>query len=373
MAATLHQQQQQLMTRALLIERANEYWALLNTVNTGLLFLSQERKVLVANDAFCTFFACSASEIVGQPFEDLSVRWVPFFSDPLAFHAAFALMDAGESVQEQNDASATDPYKTELEIQALPVSTLPQHLLGWLFIVRDKTQELELERTKSEFISTVCHEFRTSLTGIQGFSELIRDEAATIQEATDFAEEINADALRLTRLITDLLDLERLRSGRSTMQKASGDLNALLEDEAKRAQRLTSQHSFVVDLETQMPAFPLDSDKIHQVLRNLLSNAMKYSPKGGEIVIWSRMEGTSVHVRVQDQGMGIPTEALNWIFDPYSRIYASKTRYIEGTGLGLAIVREIIQAHGGQTWAESPAGQGASVHFTLPLNPLSRA
>lgn len=80
-----------------------------------------------------------------------------------------------------------------------------------------------------------------------------------------------------------------------------------------------------------------------------------------------------MHVSVQDQGIGIPSEALQWIFDPYSRIYASKTRYIEGTGLGLAIVREIIQTHGGQTWAESPAGEGASIHFTLPLSPLSMA
>jgi signal transduction histidine kinase len=346
---------------------------LLNTVNTGLLFLSEERQVLVANDAFCTFFACHASEIVGQTFEDLSSRWVPFFADPSAFHAAFACTDMGKVPMDKTMLQQLSPVRRELELQALPVTALQEHLLGSLFIMRDITQERELERTKSEFISTVCHEFRTSLTGIQGFSELICDEAATIQEATDFAQEINADALRLTRLITDLLDLERMRSGRSTVQKAAGDLNALLEDEAERAQRLSIQHSFVLDLDTQVPVLPLDEDKIHQVLHNLLSNAVKYSPKGGEIVIQSRVEGTIVHVSVQDQGIGIPSEALQWIFDPYSRIYASKTRYIEGTGLGLAIVREIIQTHGGQTWAESPAGEGASIHFTLPLSPLSMA
>jgi signal transduction histidine kinase len=371
MASKLQQQHQELMTRALLIERANEYWALLNTVNTGLLFLSPERLVLVANDAFCHFFACSASEIVGQPFEDLSQRWAPFFADSSPFPAAFALTEAGKEPMGKTILLQLVPTRRELELQTLPVSALQEHLLGSLFILRDITQERDLDRTKSEFVSTVCHEFRTSLTGIRGFSELICDEASTRQETTDFAEEINADALRLTRLITNLLDLERMQSGRNTLQRETRDLNKLLEDEAEYTQRLSIQHSFVLDLDTQLPAFPLDGDKIHEVVRNLISNAIKYSPKGGEIVIQSRMEGTLVHVSVQDQGIGIPAEALKWIFDPYSRINAAKTRYIEGTGLGLAIVREIIQVHGGQTWAESPAGQGTKVHFTLPLDPIS--
>jgi signal transduction histidine kinase len=373
MAATLQQQQQQLMTRALLIERANEYWALLNTVNTGLLFLSPERQILVTNDAFCTLFACHTSEIVGHLFEDLAARWVPLFADAAAVSATFALMDVGTMPMDKTILLQLTPARRELEFQILPVSALQEHLLGSLVIVRDITQERELERTQSEFISTVCHEFRTSLTGIQGFSELICDEGATKQEATDFAQEINADALRLTRLITDLLDLERMQSGRRTMQKEPGDLNRLLEDEAERAQRLSTQHSFVLDLARQLPTVPFDEDKIHQVLQNLLSNAVKYSPQGGEIVIQSRIEGTQVHVNVQDQGIGIPAEALSSIFDPYSRIYASKTRYIEGTGLGLTIVRAIIEVHGGQTWAESPVGEGANVHFTLPLNPVSMA
>lgn len=371
MAGKLQQQHQELMSRALLIERANEYWALLNTVNTGLLFLSEERQILVTNDAFCQFFACSAAEIIGQLFEDLYPRWAPFFAEPSAFHAAFGLTDAGKMPMDKTILVQLAPARRELELQVLPVSALHEHLLGSLFILRDITQERELDRTKSEFISTVCHEFRTSLTGIQGFSELICDETSTRQEATDFAEEINADALRLTRLITDLLDLERMRSGRGTVQKEPGDLNMLLEDEAEHAQRLSPLHSFVLDLQAQMPTFSFDDDEIHQVLRNLLSNAVKYSPKGGEIVIQSRMEGAVVHVSVQDQGIGIPKDALEWIFDPYSRIYAAKTRYIEGTGLGLAIVREIIQAHGGKTWAESSTGQGAKVHFTLSLDSIS--
>jgi signal transduction histidine kinase len=369
MAGKLQLQHQELMTRALLIERANEYWALLNTVNTGLLFLSPERRVLIANEAFCHFFACSASEVVGQSFEDLSQRLAPLFADSAPFSAAFALADAGKVQAGKTILRQLTPARRELELQILSVSALQEHFLGSLFILRDITQEYELDRTKSEFISTVCHEFRTSLTGIQGFSELIRDETSTRQETTDFAGEINADALRLTRLIADLLDLERMKSGKSTLQRETRDLNRLLEDEAEHAQRFSIQHSFVLDLDTQLPPFPLNDDKIHQVLRNLISNAVKYSPKGGKIVIMSRMEGTIAHVSVQDQGIGIPAEALQWIFDPYSRIYAAKTRYIEGTGLGLAIVREIIQVHGGQTWAESPANQGTSVHFTLPLNP----
>ena len=117
-----------------------------------------------------------------------------------------------------------------------------------------------------------------------------------------------------------------------------------------------------------------DRDKLTQVLANLLNNAVKYSPNGGEIVVSTRVEGSAAHLVVRDHGMGIPNEALESIFERYGRVESRATRYIRGTGLGLPIVRQIVQLHGGTVWAESTVGEGSVFHVTLPLaSPSSTA
>jgi signal transduction histidine kinase len=233
---------------------------------------------------------------------------------------------------------------------------------------RRAVEQLEkLNSAKSNFVSIVSHEFRTPLTGIQGFSELMRDEDLTVVEMKEYAGDINKDAQRLNRMITEMLDLDRMESGQMTLNRERTDINAIIAEAAGRLSQSAARHPIHLNLDPDLPRVEIDMDKIKQVLLNLLSNAVKYSPDGGRITITTRVEGEMVHVFVRDEGMGIPPDSLEKVFERYSRLESGATRYIQGTGLGLPISRQIIEMHGGRAWVESTLGEGSMFQFTLPL------
>jgi signal transduction histidine kinase len=233
---------------------------------------------------------------------------------------------------------------------------------------RRAVEQLEkLNSAKSNFVSIVSHEFRTPLTGIQGFSELMRDEDLSVVEMKEYAGDINKDAQRLNRMITEMLDLDRMESGQMTLNRERTDINAVIAEAADRLSANAGRHPIHLRCDPDLPLIEIDTDKIKQVLLNLLSNAVKYSPEGGPITITTRVEGGMVHVFVRDEGMGIPPDSLDKVFERYSRIESGATRYIQGTGLGLPISRQIIEMHGGRAWVESTLGEGSVFQFTLPL------
>jgi len=234
--------------------------------------------------------------------------------------------------------------------------------------------ELEqLNRAKSDFVSIVSHEFRTPLTGIQGFSEMMQGEDLTLEEMREYAGDINKDAHRLNRMITEMLDLDKMESGRMEIHHEPVDLNAIVTEAADHMRPNAPRHPLTLRLDPMVGEMSGDRDKLTQVMTNLLSNAVKYSPEGGEIVVSTRVEGNAAHVVVRDHGMGIPKPALETIFERYGRVESLATRHIQGTGLGLPIVRQIVQLHGGSVWVESTVGEGSVFHVTLPRGATARA
>lgn len=223
-----------------------------------------------------------------------------------------------------------------------------------------------LNQLKSEFVSLVSHEFRTALVGIAGFSEMIRDEDVALDEAKLYATDINKEAERLNRMITDMLDLDRIEAGRLVLHSQDVDLSALLEDATERAQAATDRHHVVCHLEST-PLVRCDPDRIAQVVANLLSNAVKYSPDGGDIVVSSALRDGAVDVSIRDSGIGIAPEFREKLFSRYERYEKSATKIV-GTGLGLALARQIVEMHEGRIWVDSEPGKGSDFHFTLPLN-----
>lgn len=225
----------------------------------------------------------------------------------------------------------------------------------------------EMYQQQANFIAIVSHEFRTSLTGIQGFSELLSTERLAPEEVQDFSSDIHEDALRLLRMINDLLDLEKMKEGKETLHLEQVHMLELLQEQIGRSQAATREHSFYLITDENIQQIEGDRDKLSQVIANLLSNAVKYSPQGGPITIRMTQEGATMHLQVQDQGIGIPSAALDKIFHIYSRIHSESTRYIQGTGLGLSIVRHITQLHGGKVWAENAQEKGTIFHVILPI------
>jgi PAS domain S-box-containing protein len=224
-----------------------------------------------------------------------------------------------------------------------------------------------VSQAKSEIVSVVSHEFRTPLTSIQGFSELIRDDDLSVIEMRDLAADINREAERLNRMINELLDLDRMESGQMTLHLETVDLDSIVRDVVERRRASAPRHTLRLDVDPDLPRLLADRDKLTQVVVNLLDNAIKYSPDGGDVAVCVRVEGLQACVRIRDQGVGIPPEALDTIFDRYTRVESGAHRRILGTGLGLPIVRQIVELHGGRVWVESELGQGSTFHVELPL------
>jgi signal transduction histidine kinase len=225
----------------------------------------------------------------------------------------------------------------------------------------------QLSRLRAEFVSTVSHEFRTPLTGIQGFSEIMRDEELTLPQMREYAGDINKDALRLARLIADMLDLDRMESGRMTLTFEPVDLNRILSDAAAQFRLSVADHPIELVLDDRLPTVMGSHDRLTQVVTNLVSNAIKYSPSGGKVELRTICDERTVMLTVRDHGMGIPAELLETIFERYSRVESKATARIQGTGLGLPIVRQIVQLHSGKVWATSASGEGSVIHVQLPL------
>jgi signal transduction histidine kinase len=242
---------------------------------------------------------------------------------------------------------------------------------------RNANANLEkLDHTKTEFLSIVSHEFRTALTGIQGFSELIREGGLEIEEVRAYGGYIFNDADRINRLIGDMLDLDRMESGRMSMRSGDVDINEVLSEAITRSSTSVASVDFESDLDPRLPIVAGDRDRLIQVVSNLVNNAVKYSPDGGKVTLSTRSEDGFALVSVADTGLGIPPDEIGHVFERFRRVRSGAAQSIPGTGLGLTIVKQIVEMHGGKIWVESAVGHGSAFHFTIPLaaedSPLQR-
>lgn len=245
---------------------------------------------------------------------------------------------------------------------------------GIVLASRDVTQrkraqhELqELNRLKTEFLSTAAHELRTPLTSIRGFSELLLSRNLDADRQKRFLTMINEQATRLGKLIDDLLDISRLEAKRNlTLAMEPVDMGVLIAQALSPFQESSPQHRFVLDRCPSYPPVLGDAVRLTQVVENLLSNARKYSPNGGMVAVRVASSDVDIHVSVQDEGIGMALDEQEHLFEKFYRANASNTA-TNGTGLGLSISKLIVELHGGAIWAESEPGKGSTFHFTLPL------
>jgi two-component system phosphate regulon sensor histidine kinase PhoR len=229
-----------------------------------------------------------------------------------------------------------------------------------------------VDRAKSDFIAITAHELRTPLTSVQGYAELLHaDVEPGLRER--WLRILQVEAAQLGQVLDHVLDVSRLDSGRFHAARQSVDLDPLVDRIIREFTNYAalSGHQLEHELMPRLPGVYADPAHVERVLRNLLSNAFKYSPDGGRVrVVGVRRSPALVEVCVQDEGMGIPSEWLGRLFERFQRVDLPERASIRGTGLGLYIARQLIELNGGQIWATSPGpDRGASFHFTLPVAP----
>jgi len=261
-------------------------------------------------------------------------------------------------------------YATPRIFQArlFPVARQGREQAGAVAVLQDVTRQREMDRIKSDFISTAAHELRTPLTVILGFCELLtsgRDFSE--EERQGFLQTIISRTEWLSRLVNELLDLSRLERGRRIpLQTTECTVDELLLPLVEQYRALYPRHDFPLFLPTPSPRLKVDGGKISQVLDNLLSNAVKYSPEGGPVEVRGEIDGENCCLTVIDHGIGMSPQQLARIFETFYRADFSNTA-VGGLGLGMAIVRGIVEAHGGQIRVESVPGKGTKVMVSLPV------
>ncbi len=238
---------------------------------------------------------------------------------------------------------------------------------GIVVNARDVTERKIVDRLKDELVSTVSHELRTPLSSLRGFTELMLEREFSPEKQREFLTIMHDEAVRLTNMINDFLDLQRMEAGEQTYAFTTIDFLPVLHDAVAVFSGVPDRHEIRIVASDALPRVRVDVDRIRQVLANLLSNALKFSPEGGDITAAVRRDDRVVVVSVSDSGIGIAPEVLPSLFTKFHRGDNAMTRRIGGTGLGLALVKEIVTVHGGRVWVESESGKGSTFFFTLPF------
>jgi len=257
--------------------------------------------------------------------------------------------------------------QTDLQIALSPVRNAKGEVVGISTIARDITQAKLHEQLKDEFIAVASHELKTPVTSIKAYSEILLESLATSSDENAFAilTNLNIQIDRLIELIKTLLDTTKLSAGEVLLQKEPFDLNILLEEQMELFTHISPIHPIIFK-NTGPNLIVADKKLIRQVVTNLISNAIKYSPEGGQVILSSIQNDEEVKVSVQDSGIGIPEGLNNKIFERYFRVNGPLTSKTQGVGLGLYITAQIVHQHGGIIYVESQEGKGSTFSFTIP-------
>jgi len=355
----LHKFQQAQAQASLQVQTQQE--ALFDSMAEGLLLLDEAGRVQLANRAFSRLFGVSS---------DIRSRTI---IEALRLHELTELVDL-LGTQKQvlgRELKIVRPNERWVQVNGSAIFDGAGRRRGTVLVFHDLTRLKQLERARQEFVANVSHELRTPLSLIKGYVETLLDGAKDNPEvAAKFLQTIDRNAERLKLLIEDLLTISELESGRVKLNLQSVPLRSLTEKVlADFRSRAESKEVTLVD---QVPELRVraDSDRLEQVLCNLVDNAIKYGrPQGIVSVVARPTNGELVEVSVQDDGPGIPPESIERVFERFYRVDKARSREQGGTGLGLSIVKHIVQGHGGRAWAKSEPGQGATFYFTLPQDP----
>ncbi len=351
--------------------------ALLGSIGDGVIATDDKGIVVLFNRASEEMTGLLRGEAIGKPYTDIwtleSEKNEPIKPEDSPMQKA---LERKSPVTDSSyyfvrkDEKGTPVTRFSVASTVSPVS-LNGQTIGTINVFRDITREKQVDRMKTEFISLASHQLRTPLSAIKWFTEMLvsGDAGKLTPEQQEFADNVAASTERMIALVNSLLNISRIESGRIIVEPKPTDLNELVggiinDLKAKTEER---KQTLVVSVHKDMQKINLDPRLIGQVYMNLLTNAIKYTPKGGEIAVFISRSGDEVVSQVTDNGYGIPKEEQGKLFGKFFRATNITKVETDGTGLGLYLVKAIIESSGGRIWFESEEGKGTTFWFSLPL------
>ena len=332
--------------------------SVLSNMTDGVLSTDRRGRIILINDPALQLLNVSRETVINRPVTSiLGLEEEYTFED---------LIDMKEAVT--LDFSSHE-QSTLLRTTFSVIQKETGFVNGLIAVLHDNTEQEKIDMERREFVANVSHELRTPLTTMRSYLEALADGAWQDPNlAPNFLNVTQTETERMIRLVNDLLKLSKMDSSDTELSKEMVEFNVFFN---RIIDRFEMSKSHKVRFERQLPKeqyfVEIDPDKLTQVIDNIISNALKYSPEGGKVRFGMTVEEGFLLIQISDEGMGIPKENVDRIFDRFYRVDRARSREMGGTGLGLAISKEMINAHGGVIWAESKYGKGTTIFFTLPF------
>lgn len=333
---------------------------ILNYMADGLIAVNLQGEVIHANPSARRMLNLSRDELIREPYDDFigelnEKLTLAYLDEHNPDWMGSEILRVKDSIYQANFA----PFKDEKGDKS-----------GIVMVLQDITERQKLDNMRKEFVANVSHELKTPLTSIKSYTETLLEGALDNREmAEQFLRVINSEADRMARLVRDLLQLSSLDYKQVKWNKKDADLVQIVKNSVFKlymTAKNKKQKMTLITSEDKMMGY-FDSDRIEQVILNVITNAIKYTPDGGEIKVFLERVGNQSIIRVTDNGIGIPKEDIPRLFERFYRVDKARSREMGGTGLGLSIAKQIIEAHEGRIWIESVYGEGTEVIIQLPL------
>lgn len=354
-----------------LARRVQELNSILRTTREGILLLDLEWRVLAVNRALTDLVGVAQLELSGQPLttQAQNQTLIELFGyTPQVLQADCDTLSA-QALPLKQEVVVLGTEKRSIERTLTPVRTREGNINGWLLLFRDITEELELARLREDLTDMLVHDLRSPLTVVIGSLALMkRKDNAAFDQLLSMAQQ---NSERILSMVNELLDISKLESGQLPLHRGPVNIPALLQEVTERFAPLAVEAQITLEVEVApgLPPLNADGEILRRVLSNLLDNAIKFTPDGGQVQLWARCEAQTkagaTLIGVSDSGPGIPAEAQSRIFEKFQQVAAIQGRR-RGTGLGLAFCKLAVEAHGGRIWIESRPEQGATFIIALP-------
>ncbi|MCI2253581.1 cell wall metabolism sensor histidine kinase WalK [Domibacillus sp. PGB-M46] len=333
--------------------------SVLSYMTDGVIATDRRGRVILINEPASKMLNVSRETVISQPIVSLLNLEEDYSFDDLLNEQDSVILDY---------STHDRPYVLRANFSVIQKET--GFVNGLITVLHDITEQEKIEMERREFVTNVSHELRTPLTTMRSYLEALAEGAWQDPDiAPNFLEVTQTETERMIRLVNDLLQLSKFDSQEYNLMKKDTDFIEFFNKIIDRFEMTKSQE---VTFRRKLPRYPIyvtiDQDKLTQVIDNIISNALKYSPEGGLVSFKVEEHGDTIQVSISDQGMGIPKKSLERIFERFYRVDRARSRKMGGTGLGLAIAKELITAHGGHIWATSVEGKGTTIFFTLPAD-----